>query len=131
MFIRWRKWRQSNTGMKIADPRQSCFFDAENKGVVDVKFKQVVDRLLAHPNEFEIAYDLYGIAFGEDGRQIEENTITGLKSEVSQAETVKSQSRVEVVIPVHTNGDGKVSDSKRQSMLDRMAKMRASRKRKD
>ena len=84
-YLRDKKWRQRGTGIKISDPRQDCYFDPANQGLVDVKHKQVVDRLLAHPNDFEVAWDLLGIHFDESGKQIEASTngTTGSSATVS------------------------------------------------
>ena len=97
-YIRDKKWRQRGTGIKIADPRQDCFFSPENQGLVDVKHKQVVDRLLAHPNDFEVAWDLMGVHFDESGNQIENGSI------IASGETASiiASKAISFTIPVFT-----------------------------
>ena len=70
VWIRDRKWRQRSTGIKVVDPRQDCFFDPANEGLVNVEHKAVIDRLLAHPTDFEVAWDKLGVVFDEAGKVV-------------------------------------------------------------
>lgn len=84
MWIRWKEWERSNTGMKFPnDPRQSCFFSKEDNGCVDVRYKQVLDQLLAHPNLFEPAWDRFGIGWDEEGHEIKVTTAIEPKTETA------------------------------------------------
>lgn len=74
VFIVDKKWRQRGTGIKISDPRQDCYFDPANEGLVEVHHKQVIERLLAHPHDFEVAWGKHGISFDESGKTIQSNT---------------------------------------------------------
>ena len=76
VFIRDKKYRQRGTGIKVADPRQDCYFDPANEGLVEVNYRQVIDRLLAHPNDFEVAWDKHGIHFDASGKVMENGHAT-------------------------------------------------------
>lgn len=80
VWIRDRKWRQRGTGIKVADPRQDCFFDPANEGLVDVQHKQVVDRLLAHPTEFEVAWEKHGVIFDVSGKVVDADGVEEVRS---------------------------------------------------
>ena len=71
VWIRDKKHRQRGTGIKIADPRQDCYFDPANDGLVEVQHRQVIDRLLAHPNDFEVAWERHGVRFDGAGKVLE------------------------------------------------------------
>lgn len=95
VWIRDRKWRQRSTGIKVVDPRQDCFFDPANEGLVNVEHKAVIDRLLAHPTDFEVAWDKLGVVFDEAGkvvnapvsiRVIETDELTGALSGATSGE---------------------------------------------
>ena len=73
VWLRDKKWRQRGVGIKIADPRQDCYFDPAQGGLVEVEWLQVVNRLLQHPNDFEIAWDKIGIVFDSEGRAVPAN----------------------------------------------------------
>ena len=90
IWIRDKKWRQRGTGIKIADPRQDCYFDPAQDGLVEVEYKQVVDRLLDHPHDFEIAWERHGILFDASGKVLGDQTAetTGDASEASVQWTV-------------------------------------------
>ena len=85
-WVRDKKWRQRGVGIKIDDPRQACYFDPANEGLVNVQYKQVVDRLLSHPNDFEIAWEHHGIRFDAQGKVIDPETPPLLLSSVTPIE---------------------------------------------
>ena len=87
VFIRDKKWRQRGTGIKVADPRQDCYFDPGQEGLVEVQHRQVIDRLLAHPNDFEVAWERHGVKFDASGKVLELDTPPLILSSVSEIGT--------------------------------------------
>ena len=103
VWIRDKKHRQRGTGIKIADPRQDCYFDPAQEGLVEVQHKQVVDRLLAHPYDFEVAWEKHGVHFDASGKAMEP-IVAGQTSIVRTPEAEIRVSRETAPVSVRRRG---------------------------
>lgn len=73
MLIRFRDWATDGLPTRtIYLDNEQLVFEDDQQGMLDVRRKEHIEALLRDESrDFEIAYEAYGVAFDETGRQVD------------------------------------------------------------
>ena len=75
MLIRYKHWSVDGVPAHkaVRGGTEYVFLDSE-QGICDVRDRVGIEYLLARPVNYELAFEVYGIAFGPDGKQLDAPT---------------------------------------------------------